>query len=187
MYLSHRRSHLCRSALRLNASSYRAILFSTFCAAPIFGYAQTPIDPTQTLESNTKQPVDKPQSTVPANTQSLNAISVSAARLDPGIDNKSVSSGALGSRTLEITPYSISVAGQDQIADLQAPTAKEAFKYDPAVTTVADSRTFESGEMSVRGLAIDPENGTKSMGSFPLDGPQICQWRLSSVSNCSKA
>jgi len=136
------------SAARHQLQISHLMLLMLLSAAPLVAYSQT------------TQPSDM------ANNQALAAVSVSASSSATVTQQPQVQAGALGDRTALDTPYSIATADSAQIADLQARTALDAFKYDPSVTTVADGRTFESSQLSVRGLPIDPENGTKVDGQF---------------------
>lgn len=80
------------------------------------------------------------------------------------------STGALGTKTLLDTPFSISVATDDYIADQQATSLADAFKADAAVQAANNDITGEASQLTIRGLQLDTLNG------FKIDGLNIGLW-----------
>ncbi|KZE25392.1 TonB-dependent siderophore receptor [Crenobacter luteus] len=80
------------------------------------------------------------------------------------------STGALGTKTLLDTPFSISVATDDYIANQQASTLADAFKADAAVQAASNDIAGESSQLTIRGLQLDTLNG------FKVDGLNTGLW-----------
>jgi hypothetical protein len=57
------------------------------------------------------------------------------------------------------------VVSSDEAKDLMANTANDLFKYDPAVSAIADNSISENSMFTVRGLPVDTLNGIKVEGS----------------------
>ncbi|MGS0743351.1 TonB-dependent siderophore receptor [Glaciimonas sp. GG7] len=81
------------------------------------------------------------------------------------------SSGALGTKELLDTPFSISVATKEYIANQQATSISDAFKGDASVTALNNNISGESAQIAIRGLALDTLNG------FKIDGLNAVMWQ----------
>lgn len=98
----------------------------------------------------------------------LPTVSVTASRDTTVAAADSISAGALGSRKQVDTPFSTHVVTSEEAQDLNANTANDLFKYDPAVSAISDNAISENSMFTVRGLPIDTLNGIKVDGqSFP--------------------
>ena len=75
-------------------------------------------------------------------TAALPATSVSAGR-DDDVRVERVSSGALGTRRAVDTPFSVVAVNSEQIKNQMAQTATDAFKWDPAVSTLSENKRNE--------------------------------------------
>jgi len=112
----------------------------------------------------------------PAKTDSaeLPTVTVSASQggngMLSGYSAPVASTGALGTRSRLDTPFSISVATADYIADQQATNLAEAFKADAAVQASGNNVAGEATVVAVRGLQLDPLNGYK------IDGLNTAMW-----------
>ncbi|MDR6582248.1 TonB-dependent siderophore receptor [Herbaspirillum frisingense] len=108
---------------------------------------------------------------LPAQSSSLPALTVVAtSAADPGAGlQRPASSGALGSRSLLETPFSITVVDKDDIQERQVTTVEQAFRYDPSVTS-ASGEYGRGSSLLVRGLGIDDTNG------FKMDGLALPGW-----------
>jgi len=80
------------------------------------------------------------------------------------------STGALGSRSLLDTPFSISATTAELIQNQQAIDINEAFKNDPSTTPLGSGYSGEASGFAVRGLPVDQLNGYK------MDGLSIPNW-----------
>ncbi len=80
------------------------------------------------------------------------------------------STGALGSKPLLDTPFSVSVATEQDIANQQATSIADAFKADAAVTESGNNIARENSMITIRGLQIDMLNG------FKVDGLNVAMW-----------
>ena len=81
------------------------------------------------------------------------------------------STGALGTKELLDTPFSVSVATKEYIANQQATTIADAFKGDAAVTALNNNISGENSQIAIRGLALDTLNG------FKVDGLNTVLWQ----------
>ncbi|MGI4861543.1 MAG: TonB-dependent siderophore receptor [Janthinobacterium lividum] len=107
-----------------------------------------------------------------ASDASLPAIRVSAQRDSDLAAGKKLNGGALGDRAQVDTPFSTTVKTGDDIADLGARSATDAFKYDAATATATSGETSENATFSIRGMEIDQLNSTK------VDGQSFPQWDI---------
>ncbi|SDV51143.1 TonB-dependent siderophore receptor [Chitinasiproducens palmae] len=98
----------------------------------------------------------------------LPLINVSAAVAATGLA-RPAQAGALGSRAVLDTPYSISVIDQEELADRQVTTLEQAFRYD-ASTTASNSEYARDASIMVRGLGISDSFG------FKVDGLALPGW-----------
>jgi iron complex outermembrane receptor protein len=106
----------------------------------------------------------------PQHAKVLEQVSVTATNtLDP-YRAVEANTGALGSRSLLDTPFSITPVTSELIQNRQAIDINEAFAADPGVTPVASGYVGESSGFAVRGLAVDLLNGYK------MDGLSIPNW-----------
>ncbi len=96
-------------------------------------------------------------------TAALPATSVSAGR-DDDVRVERVSSGALGTRRAVDTPFSVVAVNSEQIKNQMAQTATDAFKWDPAVSTLSENKRNENAYFAVRGMRVDMLDGTKVAG-----------------------
>nr|WP_239538388.1 TonB-dependent siderophore receptor [Dyella mobilis] len=78
--------------------------------------------------------------------------------------------GALGTRSVLDTPFSIDAVTSDLIQNRQAIDINEAFATDAGVTPLASGYAGESSGFAVRGLPVDLLNGYK------MDGLSIPNW-----------
>jgi len=78
-------------------------------------------------------------------------------------------SGALGTRSVLDTPFSITSVSQSEIEERLATNIEQVFRYD-ASTTMTGVEYGQSPSISVRGLGIDGTNGLK------VDGLAIAGW-----------
>ncbi|MFL9925156.1 TonB-dependent receptor [Herbaspirillum lusitanum] len=100
----------------------------------------------------------------------LPAVTVVASAASEGSGLKRVAaSGALGSRSVLDTPFSISVVDREDIQDRQVTNVEQAFRFDPTVTS-ASGEYGRGSSLLVRGLGIDATNG------FKMDGLAIPGW-----------
>ncbi|MDM8355606.1 TonB-dependent siderophore receptor [Pandoraea communis] len=117
------------------------------------------------------QPSDpQPAANASQGTAVLPATTVSAGR-DDDIKVERVSSGALGTRRAVDTPFSVVAVNSEQIKNQMAQTATDAFKYDPAVTTLSENKRNENSYFAVRGMRVDMLDGTK------VDGQNFVSWQ----------
>lgn len=72
--------------------------------------------------------------------------------------------GTLGTRSILDTPLSISSVSREDLADRSVTSLGEVFARDPAVTSLGDTATIYSSNLSVRGLPLDAANGYKING-----------------------
>ncbi|MBT3065639.1 TonB-dependent receptor [Rhodoferax sp. U11-2br] len=79
------------------------------------------------------------------------------------------SSGALGSRSVLDTPFSISSVGSDELEERLVTTTEQALRYD-ASTQLTGGEYGQSASFSVRGLGLDSSNG------FKVDGLPVASW-----------
>ncbi|MEC9412741.1 MAG: TonB-dependent receptor [Pseudomonadota bacterium] len=101
-----------------------------------------------------------------ANGQASNAYRVS-----------SVSSGALGTTTLQNTPFTIESFSQDYIENTQARSISDVTKFDAAVSLSASNFLGENNSFNIRGITPDFDTGQKIDGlnlrsrakDFPLE------------------
>jgi iron complex outermembrane receptor protein len=104
----------------------------------------------------------------------LPAVTVKAEREGNGIlsDYTAVdaSTGALGTKPLLETPYSVSVVNAETIADLQATNLADVYKGDAAVIAGSNGIARENTMITVRGLPVDMLNG------FKIDGLNVSTW-----------
>jgi iron complex outermembrane receptor protein len=105
-----------------------------------------------------------------SDTSNLPAISVVAPASSTETQTENVSAGALGTHKQVDTPFSTVAVSSEQIADRQASSAAEVFKYDPAVSLASDNATAENAPFSIRGMPIDMLNG------FKVDGQNFPSW-----------
>lgn len=103
-------------------------------------------------------------------TAALPATSVSAGR-DDDVRVERVSSGALGTRRAVDTPFSVVAVNSEQIKNQMAQTATDAFKWDPAVSTLSENKRNENAYFAVRGMRVDMLDGTK------VDGQNFVSWQ----------
>lgn len=99
----------------------------------------------------------------------LPAVTVVAGAAPESGLQREASGGALGSRALLDTPFSVSVVESGEIQERQVTTIEQAFRLDPAVTS-ASGEYGRGSSLLVRGLAIDPTNG------FKMDGLATPGW-----------
>ncbi len=122
----------------------------------------------------TAQTAQAPDAQAAANASQGTAVlpttSVSAGR-DDDIRVERVSSGALGTRRAVDTPFSVVAVNSEQIKNQMAQTATDAFKYDPAVTTLSENKRNENSYFAVRGMRVDMLDGTK------IDGQNFVSWQ----------
>ncbi|WP_180126114.1 TonB-dependent receptor [Rhodoferax sp. BLA1] len=79
------------------------------------------------------------------------------------------SSGALGSRSVLDTPFSISSVGSAELEERLVTTTEQALRYD-ASTQQTGGEYGQSASFSVRGLGLDDSNG------FKIDGLPVASW-----------
>ncbi|MFD1034060.1 TonB-dependent siderophore receptor [Sphingomonas hankookensis] len=72
--------------------------------------------------------------------------------------------GTLGTRSILDTPLSVSSVSREDLADRAVTALGEVFARDPAVTSLGDTTTIYSSNLSVRGLPLDAANGYKING-----------------------
>jgi len=82
---------------------------------------------------------------------------------------RAAAGGALGSRSVLDTPFSISVVGREDIQERQVTNLEQAFRFDPSVTS-ASGEYGRGSSILVRGLGLDATNG------FKVDGLPIPGW-----------
>lgn len=82
---------------------------------------------------------------------------------------REASGGALGSRSLLDTPFSITVVDKDDIQERQVTNVEQAFRYDASVTS-ASGEYGRGSSLLVRGLGLDDTNG------FKVDGLALPGW-----------
>jgi len=82
---------------------------------------------------------------------------------------RKTSSGALGSRSVLDTPFSISSVGSDELEERLVTTTEQALRYD-ASTQLTGGEYGQSASFSVRGLGLDSSNG------FKVDGLPVASW-----------
>ncbi|AOY00728.1 hypothetical protein BJP62_09945 [Jeongeupia sp. USM3] len=99
----------------------------------------------------------------------VHAGSDGAAALDAYRSNQATS-GALGSRSVLDTPFSLNVVTDHYIENTQATTINDLFKTDAAVTPIANGYVGESSGISIRGQQLDLLNG------FKIDGYAVPNW-----------
>lgn len=89
----------------------------------------------------------------------------------------SVSSGALGTTTLQNTPFTIESYSQDYIENTQARSISDVTKFDAAVSLSASNFLGENNAFNIRGITPDFDTGQKIDGlnlrsrakDFPLE------------------
>lgn len=91
-----------------------------------------------------------------------------AAGLATSLKSKA-SSGALGSRSVLDTPFSISSVGSAELEERLVTTTEQALRYD-ASTQQTGGEYGQSASFSVRGLGLDTSNG------FKIDGLPVASW-----------
>lgn len=104
--------------------------------------------------------------------QSLPTVTVEATATSDALRTDHINGGALGDRKQVDTPFSTNVKSSEEIKDLNAYTANDVFKYDPAVTVIGSNATAENSTFSVRGLQVDMLNGYK------IDGQAFTGWDM---------
>lgn len=105
------------------------LVFSMACAGPGLSAAAEPSEPTS-------------------------QVVVTGERYDAQGQNAVSSNGALGSKTLLDTPYSITVVDAEDIAKRQATTIAQIFVNDPAVFSFATAGTVNWWGAQIRGLGV---------------------------------
>jgi iron complex outermembrane recepter protein len=104
----------------------------------------------------------------PAADTTLAAVAVTARGGSPAASLKRVASaGALGSRSVLDTPFSVSSVGSEEIEERLVTSVEQAFRYD-ASTQQTGGEYGQSASFSVRGLGLDTSNGFKVDG-LPMD------------------
>ncbi|WP_137939335.1 TonB-dependent siderophore receptor [Chitinivorax sp. B] len=83
---------------------------------------------------------------------------------------KRAGNGALGTRDLLETPFSINVVTQAMIENRQATQISDVFKADAGVTPLSDNVISESSGIAIRGLQLSLLDG------FKIDGLAIPNW-----------
>ncbi|MGI4861558.1 MAG: TonB-dependent siderophore receptor [Janthinobacterium lividum] len=137
---------------------------------PSTGWADDAVDSTtKSTVKSTASDAKTGANTGATSDDSLPAVTVSGQRDSATATGKTVNSGALGDRAQVDTPFSTNAKTSDDIADLGARSATDAFKYDAATSTVTSSDTSENALFSVRGMELDQLNSIKVDGqAFPL-------------------
>nr|WP_269450751.1 TonB-dependent receptor [Stenotrophomonas sp. MMGLT7] len=88
----------------------------------------------------------------------LDRVSVTAARHPP------LAGGALGSHSIQRTPFSLQSIDADDLAERQANSIGAVFALDAAVKPLGNTYTLHSTRIAVRGLPLDETNGYKVNG-----------------------
>ncbi|MCD9121334.1 TonB-dependent siderophore receptor [Cupriavidus sp. UGS-1] len=89
---------------------------------------------------------------------------------EPAYRARDASTGALGDKPLQDTPFSVSVVPQELIENRQAITLGDVFRGDPSVAPIGDGYIGESAGLTIRGLHLDLLEGYK------IDGLAIPNW-----------
>ena len=82
---------------------------------------------------------------------------------------RKTASGALGSRSVLDTPFSISSVGNDELEERLVTNTAQALRYD-ASTQQTGGEYGQSASFSVRGLGLDTSSGVK------IDGLPVASW-----------
>lgn len=104
----------------------------------------------------------------------LDTVTITATRLGLGLEEVA-GSGALGSRSLLDTPYSVTVVDQDDIARRQVTTIGQIFINDPSVFAAEPSASTNWWGTQIRGLGVQNHyvDGVPVLmewgGEFPLE------------------
>ncbi|WP_454731425.1 MULTISPECIES: TonB-dependent siderophore receptor [Cupriavidus] len=139
----------CAPALRLSPVASAVLgLTVAFAALPALAQAQAQTQAEATLPTAT----------------------VSASRDAEPAKVERVSGGALGDRKPVDTPFSVVGVTSEEIQERMAQTANDVFKYDPSVSILGDNTRTENSYFAVRGMRVDPLNGTK------VDGQNFVAW-----------
>jgi iron complex outermembrane receptor protein len=106
----------------------------------------------------------------PQQAKELGQVTVTAAGRTDSYHAADATAGALGTRSVLNTPFSIDAVTAELIQNRQAIDINEAFKGDAAATPLASGYSGEASGFAVRGLPVDLLNGYK------LDGLTIPNW-----------
>ena len=106
----------------------------------------------------------------PQQAKDLGQVTVIANRNSDTYHAGDASAGALGTRSVLDTPFSIDAVTADLIQNRQALDINDVFKADPGVTPLESGYVGESSGIAVRGLPVDLLNGYK------MDGLSIPNW-----------
>ena len=106
----------------------------------------------------------------PQKAKDLSQVTVIANRKSDTYHASDATAGALGTRSVLDTPFSIDAVTADLIQNRQALDINDVFKGDPGVTPLESGYVGESSGIAVRGLPVDLLNGYK------MDGLSIPNW-----------
>ena len=106
----------------------------------------------------------------PQKAKDLSQVTVIANRKSDTYHASDATAGALGTRSVLDTPFSIDAVTADLIQNRQALDINDVFKADPGVTPLESGYVGESSGIAVRGLPVDLLNGYK------MDGLSIPNW-----------
>ncbi len=106
----------------------------------------------------------------PQHAKNLSQVTVVANRNSDSYHAGDASAGALGTRSVLDTPFSIDAVTAELLQNQHALDINDAFKTDPAVTPLETGYAGESSGIAVRGLPVDLLNGYK------MDGLSIPNW-----------
>lgn len=110
----------------------------------------------------------RPRAAAGDQSSSLPAVTVLGGAEASGLQ-RAAASGALGSRSVLDTPFSISVVSREELQERQVTNVEQAFRYDASVTS-ASGEYGRGSSLLVRGLGLDDTNG------FKMDGLALPGW-----------
>jgi iron complex outermembrane receptor protein len=80
------------------------------------------------------------------------------------VEHERAADGALGTRTIIDTPFSIKAVTAEEIADRQVKSLARVFSQDASVVANGDTYTFNSYSQTVRGIPLDDYNSYRING-----------------------
>ncbi|MGR6328028.1 TonB-dependent receptor plug domain-containing protein [Sphingomonas sp. XXL09] len=79
-------------------------------------------------------------------------------------ERRAADGGALGTRSILDTPFSVHVVGAEELAERQVKSLARVFAQDVSVVANGDTYTFNAYSQTVRGIPLDDYNGYRING-----------------------